>query len=855
MIPKQLIRLFAGVAAAILIQCGAPRTHPVSYPDAVYSRYLSAAEPTAGIAAQFNTPVLRWPAEKGKSVRYDVRLSPDSLFPNEQTLHRENIPWALFNPHQRLPEGIWYWQYRVSGKTWSALQTFEITPSAILLVSPPADRFLDGIPAVHPRLLAEGADTVRIRSLAVDGDVQAIIREAEMALKQPILTERDGLPKRRHDDAERNRKQEQDASKRLGDFAYGTTLPLCQAYFLTGDSRYRLHAIRIAREIATWDPKGVSHISDFSDARCMLALALVFDTFHGSLTSADRALMLRSITERASSFYISWRNDVEAKILSGHVWQHILHYFFQTGIAVYGDVPEAAQWLEYAYELFLARAPILGGVDGGWIEGASYFRMNMATLIDIPLTIKQYTGFDFINTHPWYTHTIDWLLYHVPPGSAADGFGDNTEEVFSPGVAYIAYADMLARLTGNPKAARYVELCRQYENPDIATDRSLRWIRLARTEDTDIARSATAAELETGKIFREIGLAALHSNPGNTPENLMVAMRSSPFGSYGHFLSDQNAFNILYGGKRAFFRTGYKVTMKDPHRTGWYQHTKSNNSLLIDGAGQPYSVEAYGWMPRFLQGEEMAYVMGDASAAYSSAETGEDYGLKKFHRHLLLLKPDIIVVYDELEADHPASWSWLLHSMAKIHIDTATNRFSSRFEGFSGAGKLWTPSAVSWSLADTFEVRAENWRGSLNQFGELKQYDDEQWHLKAINVAKIRSTRFLAVFQVGPTVNIEAAEEAYHDGVLTVSLGNWDIRAQLDTARSPGLSVTNRSGTTAFSTHAAQISLAGKTFGQRENSAKLAEMLSSHIRYVEASDELPYAMQQRLLIDSKNKKK
>src|SRR3546814_8877461 len=103
--------------------------------------------------------------------------------------------------------------------------------------------------------------------------------------------------------------------------------------------------------------------------------------------------------------------------------------------------------------------------------------------------------------------------------------------------------------------------------------------------------------------------------------------------------------------------------MKDPHRTGWYQHTKSNNSLLIDGAGQPYSVEAYGWMPRFLQGEEMAYVLGDASAAYSSAETGDDYGLKKFHRHLLLLKPDIIVVYDELVADHPAK-------IGKAHVGT-----------------------------------------------------------------------------------------------------------------------------------------------------------------------------------------
>src|SRR5690606_1148271 len=211
------------------------------------------------------------------------------------------------------------------------LQTFQITATAIPLVSPPADRFLDGIPTAHPRVLADDADIARIRSRVADPDAQAVIREAEKALKQPIMKERDGLPKKQHDDAERDRKLKQDASKRLGDFAYGTTVPLCQAYLLTGDNRYRLHAIHIAREIATWDPQGVSQISDFSDARCMLALALVFDTFHGSLTSADQVLMLRSISERASGFYTKWLNDVEAKILSGHVWQHILHYFFQTG--------------------------------------------------------------------------------------------------------------------------------------------------------------------------------------------------------------------------------------------------------------------------------------------------------------------------------------------------------------------------------------------------------------------------------------------------------------------------------------------------------------------------------------------
>src|SRR5690606_3511325 len=116
------------------------------------------------------------------------------------------------------------------------------------------------------------------------------------------------------------------------------------------------------------------------------------------------------------------------KVLSGHVWQHILHYFFESVIAIYdADDAETGEWLTYAYELFLARAPVLGDPDGGWAEGASYFRMNMETMIEIPARIRMYTGFDFIKSHPWYKNQINWLIYNVTPGSLSDGFGDNNE--------------------------------------------------------------------------------------------------------------------------------------------------------------------------------------------------------------------------------------------------------------------------------------------------------------------------------------------------------------------------------------------------------------------------------------------
>lgn len=36
--------------------------------------------------------------------------------------------------------------------------------------------------------------------------------------------------------------------------------------------------------------------------------------------------------------------------------------------------------------------------------------------------------------------------------------------------------------------------------------------------------------------------------------------------------------------------------------------------------------------------------------------------LTKYRRQVLMLYPDIVLVYDELEASEPVRWEWLLHS-------------------------------------------------------------------------------------------------------------------------------------------------------------------------------------------------
>lgn len=822
--------------------------------ETVHPRYLEIPVPSGGIEVQTNPPVLRWPYEKGSKVFYEVELSQDSLFPeNGKTFVKTEM--AVYNPHRKMENGTWFWRYRKVGGDFSKLLEFTVDNSAVEMVSPSATDFLQSVPAVHPRVLIQKSETNELLNLIKNPDAQAIVAEAKKYLEMAVPSENDAFSKSKSDDPRQQRKFDMDASQKLSSTVYHGINLLSQAYLLTGKTEFSEKAIALAMEVTAWNPEGITRLSDFGDARCMLGMALVYDTFYDKLTDAQKQKLLQAASKRAGYFYGKWVNDIESKILSGHVWQHILHYFFQTAVALHGDEPAATDWLTYAYELFLARAPVLAGFDGGFTEGVSYFRMNMETLIDIPLFIKKFSGFDFINSHPWYTENIDWMIWHIPPGSSADGFADNTEEVFSPGAEYIAFAEEMAKLTGNQRAAWYAAECKKYETPDLSKTELLRWIRLTKTRNLPMPEITEEQEFPMGAVFKEVGLAAIHSNLKNTTNDLMVAFKSSPLGSYGHMLCDQNTFNILYGGKRLFYRTGYKVTMDDPHRTGWYRTTKSQNGILINGEGQTYSSDAFGWISRFLQGNEIAYVKGDATNAYKNEAQLHNVGVRKVLRHIVMLKPDLIIVYDELESEEDSHWSWLIHSMQKMKTDSENGIFTVSPENVRGAGKLFSSSEVRWALADTFEVPAVNWRQSRHPDGSLKTYDDPQWHLKVSTLQKMPEMRFLAIIQVSPNSDLDEIlrnSKPDNNGNVDVTLGDWNISACLDIKLAPSLSIKKADGSAGFSAYSNELNVFGKKIkANKENGSLLFEERNGELKVFETVDELPWAMRNAILFQKK----
>lgn len=854
---KQVFSLLVSFIIMICSACSPSPSETHQEPDVqepLYTVFLNKPVPQ-GTTVSFNAPVLRWPVKKGKAVKYDVRISDDPTFEKERSFGEEGISWAMYNPHRALKPGDWYWQYRTSGADWSDTFKFTVTADALPMVSPAATVFLKGIPVAHPRILTGRRTAAELKSLADNADARAVIAEAELQWLKPVPKEASVSFVKKGKDKDRDRKREQDAVNTLGNAVHNMVVSLSRAYLLTGDEKYVPKLMEVLMEVASWDPKGLSHEQDFADARCMRAMAIGYDTFYDRLTPEQREKLRTAIKARASHFYDSWVNVQEAKVLSGHLWQHILHYFFESAIAVYEtDDAEAGQWLTYAYELFLARAPVLGDLDGGWAEGTSYFRMNMETLIEMPVMIRMYTGFDFIKTHPWYKNQVNWLIYNVTPGSFSDGYGDNNETVNNqlfyhynktggdnkqaaktPITSYMAFAQELGKLLQDPKATWYVNSCERHEGANLASEPMLRWFRLTRTHDVQLP--ADTGNLQFPMANLATGVTAMHTNLTHTPEDLAVFMRSSAFGAYGHILADQNTFNILYGGSRLFYRTGFKISMNDPHRTGWYQQTKSANGILINGQGQPISIEAGGRITRFMQGNNIAYTKGDASNAYRSEQTKEDFGVKKFYRHVLLLKPDIVVIYDELEADKAVNWSWLIHSINEMIVDSTGNSFSTSLGNVKGVGKLWAPASMSWSVSDTFPVPVVNWRHPGNKEVD-EDYSQQQWHVTATNSAKLDRIRFLTIIKVGENADMhQLRETSDSSGSISVTAGDWIIEASLADNMAPSLSVYSPSRKTSFSAYGNQLKAGGIVFtGKLTNSSKLAEFRDGEMKFEEAGD-------------------
>lgn len=802
---------------------------PVPHPER-----LQHARPAGGVKVAVNPPALLWPVSRGKDVRYGLRLSQDPSFPSDSTTQVGGLRWAMFNPPRPLASGSWYWQVAVAAQAgkpmWSATYRFEVDEEAPVLSIPPASDFLAACRADRPRLLISSDALPGLRSRLEDSrDAAFLLKRAERYLGFRLPEASSAEPSRKGANARQAKSFARWASKAFAGRLRDAVATLAPAYLITGDTRYGREAIRIALSVAGMDPDGVTspRVSDFADGSCMRAMALAYDSAFDLLSAGERARLEDAMAARARRFFAGNVNNLEARVFNAHVWQHILAEFAEIAITTIGAVPDAELWASYVYELWNARVPLLGGADGGWANGINYFGTNIETLLVLPTLFGRQTGADFYR-HPWYRNVIHYQLYSWPPGSASDSFGDGAEREARPSVKYGYFAETLSRRFDDPHGAWYAKKVLEPGQGRLSLPLRLEWHRLCQP-DREPVHPEPPTSLPQARAFRDIGVVSMHTALGEVSRDLMIAFRSSPFGAFNHMHACQNSFNVLYGGERVLSNSGYYIAYGDEHFRGWYKDTRGHNSVLIDGKGQAFGSKGYGCVLRFLHGDQISYCMGDASSAYPGT------GLKTFRRHVVFLRPTTIVVYDELAADHPARWSWLLHSKARMAVEGTRPRLTARTKTARAQVDAFGSAPLTAKVDNTFDPPAVNWREKRSR-GKVVEYSD-QWHAALAPLKPMRTMRFLTVVQVLPEDNAAPDPAPRMDDRGHIHTGAWRIDATLDPEGEASLLIERRDEAAFLAVDRPLFTVGSRQYNPGPGTSILSEASGS--LYRECHDEVP----------------
>lgn len=739
-------------------------------------------------------------------LRYRLRYSQDAGMKNNVV--EAETRWPFFNPEKDLAPGVWHWQYGFAeeGNTrWSPVLQFTVEANPNKFCPPSLKTMQAKLPKSHPRILVQKEQWADfMKNSKSKPEYQWYLERANQVLKTPMQSVNDintdlaaGLKNEMQRSAMLTRE-----SRRIIDKEEANVELLIRAYLLTQDTKYGQEAIKRILEMISWG-ENENVMGDFNASTMLSLSSLAYDSFYNLLDETQKQILLKEIKKRGNEFYKNFNNRLENHIADNHVWQMTLRIFTFAAFSVYGELPEADLWTDYCYNVWLARFPGLNK-DGAWHNGDGYFAVNFRTLIEVPYFYTTITGFDFFSD-PWYQGSAMYTIYQQPPFSKSGGNGSGHQGNLKPNSIRVGYADALARLTGNTHAADYVR--RIAKAPDFhkrlltVKSGSLAWFRLQC--DKPLPEGEGLTSLPMGYVFPQTGLASFMTNWDRVGGNAMFSFRSSPYGSTSHAIANQNAFNTFFGGNSLFYSSGHHIAFVDKHSMFCHRGARAHNTILVNGMGQRIGTEGYGWIPRYYVGEKIGYVLGDASNAYGKVisalwqerakhagveftpATGWDKNhLKTFRRHTVALgKSGLVFIYDELEADEPVTWDYLLHTVINPMSVTKKDKFvhiqATNKNGASDA-YLFSSGVLKTDTTSRFFEPAVNWlRADAN--GKFPSYPNH-WHFKASS-EKQQTYRFATIINTHLLARPAADPEILSDGRIKV--GSWIIRVNVSAEGTP----------------------------------------------------------------------
>ena len=293
------------------------------------------------------------------------------------------------------------------------------------------------------------------------------------------------------------------------------------------------------------------------------------------------------------------------------------------------------------------------GVDGGWAEGGSYWSHTFNKPMLFNAALENLTGGTYnLFRHPKVKeHPVNFPLYlQIPPNKRVN-FADSGSN------GLLGSRQLIKKITietGNREAAWLLE--NLYGKPSDIFD--IVW------PDPDVKGRLPET---ASKHFRTVGWAVMRSDFTDT-EKVVIACKAGRNDDPHHGHLDVGQFMVFWRGQAYIRDLGtaeYDELYFGPKKYDT-PHASSigHNLIFVNGEqqvpgklkGKPFDLSIGGKILVFRTGETRDYILMDPANAYPGKE------LKGWRRHIILEKPVIALILDEVSSSPGAEIEARFHS-------------------------------------------------------------------------------------------------------------------------------------------------------------------------------------------------
>lgn len=650
--------------------------------------------PASGDVSGRTPPSFSW-RPQSQADTYIVQVARDEAFA-EVVYESEPTDFTVHTPPVTFEPGGYVWRFRYEDgqgnvSPWSSHRSFSIDEAATAFPLPSIDVLVDRIPDDHPRLFVRPEHLPELRALA-ETDLQPmyerLVERCERLLANPPDT---AEPPKYPDDIERGSAEWRRiwwGNRRYTIAALNGAATLGFVYQLSGNRAYGELARRILMECAQWDPQGSTSYRYNDEAGMPYAyyFSRTYSFVHDLLSEEQRETCREIMRIRG--------NEMHRVLYPNHLWQpygshrnRAWHFLGEIAIAFIDEIPEAEDWLWLSMNIFANNYPVWNDPDGGWHEGLAYWRSYLARFTQWADVMRAAMDIDAFEVLPFFSEVGYYPLYLVPPGTQDGGFGDQVGGLGSSRT--VDLMSVFATQAGNPYWQWYVDA----HGGASPSSNYINFVR-GRIEPVE---PGEPTDLPTSRAFRGTGQAYMNTTLLDAADNVQVLFKSSPMGTRSHGYEAQNAFILTVAGESIFIRSGKRDGYGSDHHRNWMWHTKSVNSITIDGQTQHRrSARAIGELKQFHASERIDFVEGEAGDAY------EGDVADRFTRSMLFIKPDLIVIFDRLRTPEPATFEWRLHAPVEMDLNGQRDIHVVNDKGASRVAFLY-PDSLALEQTDAFD--------------------------------------------------------------------------------------------------------------------------------------------------------